>query len=107
MKKILLAGLLLGITPAFAAEPIEGQWLTPKGQTVSIAACDAGYCLTRPNGMALGAVTGTNGRYEGEIVNPENGKTNAVKIEVAAEGLTLSGCVGPICASRTWTRANP
>lgn len=107
MKRLLLATLLLGTAPAFAAEPIEGQWLTPKGQTVAIAACDAGFCLTRPNGTALGAVTGADGRYEGQIINPENGKANAVKIEVATDALTLSGCVGPICASRTWTRATP
>lgn len=93
--------------PALAAEPIEGNWVTPRGQTISISACDARFCLYRGNGEALGSVTGAATRYEGQVTNPDNGKTNAVEIELDADTLTVSGCIGPICASRVWTRATP
>ena len=107
MRRLLLTVLLLCATPALAAETIEGRWLTPKGQTISIAACHQGFCLTRETGQPLGSVAGAGDRYEGQLVNPENGKANAAKIEFKGDALTVSGCVGPICASRTWTRVTP
>lgn len=89
---------------ALAAEPIEGDWLTAKGATVSIAACDAEFCLTGAAGKDLGKVSGSGGHYEGSLTNPDNGKSNAVKIDVSGDTLTLSGCAGIVCASRDWTR---
>ncbi len=103
MRRIGLVLALSTVTPAFAAEPIEGDWVTPKGQVVAIAPCAEGFCLSR-SGETLGAVTGSGARYEGTVTNPENGKSNAVTIEVTADKLIVSGCAGIICATREWTR---
>ena len=109
MMRVAVAGLAVLLAgPVLAAEPIEGTWLTPKGAVVEIAACDAGFCLAVATGeragQQIGHVAGAGGRYEGQLVNPDNGKSNAMKVEVTAEGLTLSGCAGIICGSRTWMR---
>lgn len=108
MRRILLPAflpvLVLFAQPVFAAEPIEGNWLTPKGAVVSITACDAGFCLSGKDGKAMGSLTGSGGHYEGAVVNPENGKSNTAKIDIGGDTLTISGCAGIICASRDWTR---
>jgi uncharacterized protein (DUF2147 family) len=48
------------------------------------------------------------GKWDGgKIYNPQDGKTYASKLELAANGsLKVSGCVLVICKAQTWTRAN-
>lgn len=102
------AVLALLATPALAQEPIEGRWVTPRGHVVEITVCGEGFCLTaltgQRAGQRLGAVDGSGTHYEGNVVNPENGRTNRATFEVTDAGLTLKGCAGLICAERTWTR---
>lgn len=104
MRRFVLPLLLVLTQPAFAAEPIEGNWLTPKGAVVSIASCGDVFCLSTADGRQLGEVSGSGGTYEGRVTNPETGKSNAARIDVAGDTLTLSGCIGLICASREWAR---
>lgn len=104
MRRVLLSALILCAQPVVAAEPIEGNWLTPKGVVVSIQACGESFCLANKDGTVVGTLTGSSGHYEGTVVNPDNGKSNAAKIDIAGDTLTLSGCAGIICASRDWTR---
>lgn len=104
MRRIFLPLLLILTQPVLAAEPIEGTWLTPRGAVVSIEACAAGFCLINSAGETMGNLSGGGGHYEGTVINPDTGKSNAAKIEVAGDTLTVSGCLGVICASRDWTR---
>jgi uncharacterized protein (DUF2147 family) len=109
MKSFVAAVLfVLGTTQAMAADLIEGEWLTPRGQTISATRCDDGYCLVMTTGKyagrQIGRMLGGDGRYEGEMVSPEDGASYSASIEISAAGLTIKGCVGIICSSRLWTR---
>ena len=60
-------------------------------------------------GMAilLGLRPGSEGRYEGEIYNSENGKKYDASVGVrSANALEVKGCVmgGLFCGGQTWTR---
>ena len=49
---------------------------------------------------------GANKWRNGQIYNPQNGKTYRAKMDMNANGsLTVSGCVFVFCEGETWTRA--
>lgn len=125
-----LAGLLLGVAPALAAEP-TGEWMVADGVAkVRIENC--GNQLwgivswekepggidqynpdpskrTRPTlGMPLllGMQQQQPGRWDGEIYNAQNGKTYTANIRLSTpDQLELQGCVlGFLCGGQTWTR---
>ena len=53
------------------------------------------------------ASSGTTGKWEGQIYNPEDGDTYQGSIELHQRGLKVEGCVAYIlCQSQIWTRVN-
>jgi uncharacterized protein (DUF2147 family) len=109
MRIALLAmGLLSLAAPAFAADPIEGEWLTPEGGKVRIGACpdkpnlmcgvvswlpaaDAGALDTRNPNVALKnrPILGVSTVLEFERAAP--GKWTGGKLYDPASGKTYDG----------------
>ncbi|WP_309087663.1 DUF2147 domain-containing protein [Phenylobacterium sp.] len=135
MRPILLAAAAsLLATPAFAADPVEGEWLTQAGTAkVRIAPCAGkadrlcGTVVWLKNAGAKDAnnpdpklrdraIVGMNlirdfkqagpGRWTGgKIYDPESGKTYDSKISANANGtLKVEGCVLVVCQAQTWRR---
>lgn len=126
--------LSLAAAPAFAADPVEGEWLTQAGTAkVRIAPCagkaermcgtvvwlkNAGVKDTKnPDpGLRDRPILGVNlirdfkpagpGRWTGgKIYDPESGKTYDSKISANANGtLKVEGCVLMICQAQAWRR---
>lgn len=128
-----LAGLLLGVAPALAAEPAgpTGEWMVADGVAkVRIENCgnklwglvswekepggidqynpDPGKRARPTLGMPilLGMQQQQPGRWDGEIYNAQNGKTYSANIRLSSpDQLELQGCVlGFLCGGQTWTR---
>ena len=128
-----LAGLLLGVAPALAAEPAgpTGEWMVADGVAkVRIENCgnklwglvswekepggidqynpDPGKRARPTLGMPilLGMQQQQPGRWDGEIYNAQNGKTYTANISLASpDQLQVQGCVlGFLCGGETWTR---
>lgn len=119
---------------AMAADPVNGEWLTPSGKArVRIQPC-AGHadqlCGTivwmrdpardenNPNvALRSRAIVGlpflTHFRREGpgrwsggSIYNPQDGKTYDSKMQIRPGGsLGVSGCVLVFCQTQVWSRA--
>lgn len=135
MRPILLAAAAsLLAAPAFAADPVEGEWLTQAGTAkVRIAPCAGkadrlcGTVAWLKNAGAKDAnnpdpklrdraIVGMNlirdfkqagpGRWTGgKIYDPESGKTYDSKISANANGtLKVEGCVLVVCQAQTWRR---
>lgn len=127
MKTTLAAMLLMLSGAAALADPAAGLWKTAPGETggylhVDVAACGPAICGTIKSAFdAQGTQSGDyehlgkpiiwdmaasgNGRYAGgKIWAPDTDKTYRSKIELAGATMKVSGCVGPICRSQTWTR---
>lgn len=125
-----VAGLLLGVAPALAAEP-TGEWMVADGVAkVRIESCgsklwgvvswekepggidqynpDPGKRARPTLGMPilLGMQQQQPGRWDGEIYNAQNGKTYTANIKLSSpDQLELQGCVlGFLCGGQTWTR---
>lgn len=103
--------LIISITGAVhAADPIEGDWMTPKGRTAVIAVCQGGFCLSAKDGTKAGIVYGRlaptgAGLYEGRVDDPETNRTVDFKAKLDGDTLTLSACMAVVlCQSRDWTR---
>jgi uncharacterized protein (DUF2147 family) len=125
-------GLLLVLiaSPALAADP-KGDWLVEeKDAIIHIDSCGASLCGTvvwtkKPGGLdennpdpakrsrpvmglqlLLGMKPASDGRWEGDIYNPENGKTYTSRIWLKSDDvLRVEGCVlGFLCDGQTWTR---
>lgn len=134
MRALALATLFsLSAAAAFAADPVEGDWLTQAGTAkVRISPC-AGKAdrmcgvvswmktpskdANNPNpalrdrpivGMALirDFKQAAPGRWTGgKIYDPEGGKTYDSKISVNANGtLKVEGCILMVCQAQTWKR---
>ena len=137
MRLPLSVALLLSpaaFSPAFAAAPVSGQWLTTeKDSIVEIGPCGAALCgriarILKPNpngpsvdrnnpdpklrarpilGMAI--LTGfrdTGKHWEGMIYDPRAGKTYRSTLAMQSDGsLSVKGCVGPFCRTMAWSRA--
>lgn len=137
MRPILLAAALscLAAAPAFAADPVEGEWLTQAGTAqVKIAPCASnaqrmcGTVVWLKNAGVKDAnnpdaklrdrpIVGMNlirdfkfsapGKWTGgKIYDPESGKTYDSKISADANGtLKVEGCVLVVCQAQTWKRS--
>ena len=115
--------------PALAADP-AGNWRVADGTAVvRIAHCAEAYCGTiawtsqpgtdehnpdpakrdRPivgTQILLGMTPVAADRWDGEIYNPENGKTYSGHIILLnADLLRIEGCVLFFCGGENWTRA--
>lgn len=133
MKKFLSVGLwlILMLQAAFALDP-QGEWLDADGLArIKIVDCDGrmwgatvwektpGVDDHNPNPAKRSRPTlgipilrdmkpaqGTPDRWDGEVYNPEDGKTYTAYIRpLTANTLELKGCVLKyICLGQTWTR---
>lgn len=110
MKNILFAALLASLAvPAFAAEPIEGNWKTASGETASIASCGGDFCITLKTGAhagkQIGKLSGSGADYSGSITDPKEDKTYSGSGSVSGNTLKMKGCVLKVlCKSQNWTR---
>jgi uncharacterized protein (DUF2147 family) len=136
MRLLVLAAslTLAAAAPAFAADPVEGEWLIQdKGGKVRIAPCpgkadrmcgatswvkDPAKVLDVKNpDVALRAKPllgqqvlrdfkqAAPGRWTGgKIYDPKTGKTYDSKMAAANGSLKVDGCILMICQTQTWTR---
>ena len=125
---------VISSAPAWAAASVSGLWLTTERDSiVEIGPCGAALCgrITRilkpnPNGpprdtnnpdpalrnrpiQGLAILTGfhdAGGKWEGTAYDPRAGKSYRSYLSLNGDGtLTVKGCLGPFCRSKTWTRA--
>ncbi|MCP3971930.1 MAG: DUF2147 domain-containing protein [Rhodobacteraceae bacterium] len=128
-RLLLIAAAMAGlaISPALAADPIEGIWQTEVDDgayaQVTIAPCSAAFCgvISRtfnasgeyqsPNiGKLLvrSMVPSGHSRYRGEVWRPSNNKIYYGKILLYRQGkaMELKGClkIGFPCSAQDWHR---
>ena len=114
MKKSVFAFAALAamvVTPALAAEPIEGVWKRPStGTLVKFAPCGGSFCGTVQNGeysgKSIGKMSGSGASYNGSITDLAANKTYKGKATVSGNSMDLKGCVagGLICRGEKWQR---
>ncbi len=128
MKHLIAAALVtIGLaTPAFAADPLEGQWVTSRDDNgnfglIQVAPCGAALCgtLVAAYGSDGGQIDSENvgrqiisetvaqggGEYRGKVYSPDRDKTYSSKLQLSGNSLAVSGCVLGICRDGgTWTR---
>lgn len=122
--------LVLIANPALAATP-KGDWLVEdKDAIIHIDSCGTALCGTvvwtkKPGGLdennpdpskrsrpimglqlLLSMKPASDGRWEGDIYNPENGKTYTSRMWLKSDDmLRIEGCVlGFLCGGQDWTR---
>jgi uncharacterized protein (DUF2147 family) len=125
-------GLLLVLiaSPAFAATP-KGDWLVEdQDAIIRVDSCGSALCgtvvWTKKQGgldennpdpakrsrpimgvqLLLGMKPASDGRWEGDVYNPENGKTYSSRMWLKSDDmLRIEGCVlGFLCGGQDWTR---
>ena len=126
MKKLALAAALACLGTIASADPIHGVWKTQPGDDgkyahVTIADCGGAVCGTLGEAydasgksipsdkvgkrMVWDMQAKGDGSYSGgKIWAPDRDKTYKSKMALKGNALKVSGCVGPICRSQTWTR---
>jgi uncharacterized protein (DUF2147 family) len=110
--------------PARAATPndVAGDWATPGlGAVVRLGACpDDGERLCGrliwawdPSRVQRGSIGGQmlhdfawrDGAWvDGEVFNPQDGRTYSGSIRLDGDVLRLRGCAGPFCQTQVWRR---
>lgn len=108
-RLMLTAAFVLAASAGHAAEAIEGNWKTASGETAAIVECGSAYCVTlktgKHAGKQIGKLSGSNGRYSGEITDPAADKTYSGSGSVNGNSLQMKGCVLKVlCKLQTWTR---
>ena len=131
----LFASMLLWASPALAADPISGKWVTEDGDAViTISKCGRTYCgkisrflVTPPGGAnqrdtenpdpkkrnrklmgmsVLFGFTEDSSVWRGRIYDPKSGKDyRSVVRRKSASVLEVKGCLGPFCQTQIWKRA--
>jgi len=138
-KNLMLAGAALAslaaVSPAWAAQSIEGRWLTEeKDAIVTISKCGNSICgrvskflVAPPNGvnqrdinnpkaslrkrklLGLPILTGfvdDGSKWKGKVYDPKSGKTYKSKVtRLSATKLKMQGCVAFFCQGQIWTKA--
>lgn len=115
------AGLLVGaVTIAHAANPY-GTWVRPStGTKVNFYDCGGKLCAKivgvkdpakkgTVGTVIMGGATKTGeGKWEGNLLNTDNGNTYSGYVTLSGGGLKLQGCAlgGIVCTGETWQRAN-
>lgn len=121
-----LTAALIGLAGAAFADPLEGDWRTPRDDNgnsgiVRVAPCGGGLCGTLvrafdANGNAMqtenvgrmiiiDTTPNGGGEYRGQIYSPDRGKTYNSRLRLNGNRLSVSGCVLGICRDGgTWTR---
>ena len=135
MKKVLAALSMFALaTPALAADPIAGRWITEeKDAVITIGDCGGSTCgkITKflkapPQGAGQRDVNNSDPRlrsrkllgmpvltgfseesdlWRGEIYDPKGGKTYRSVIRRKGNTLEVKGCLGPFCQTQIWRRA--
>ena len=128
---LLSATALFTATPAMAAAPIVGKWMTAeKDSIIEIAPCGTNMCgkiskfltpvqgppfdrnnpnVSLRNRPLLGlpillALKDGSKQWEGNIYDPKKGKTYKSKVFMNPNGtMTVKGCVVFFCQSFVWT----
>jgi len=132
MRILLLAALILS-SPALAADPIAGRWVTENGKAVvTVAPCGGTTCgristvlkptpggattdrnnpdaklRNRPiRGLEILSGFRDNGDdWRGRIYDPESGKTYKSIVKREGGGLKVQGCIAFFCRTQRWTPA--
>jgi uncharacterized protein (DUF2147 family) len=121
-------------TPALAAEPVTGRWVTAeKDGVVLIAPCGKALCgtldkfLVPPPGGAdqrdinnpdpaqrkrrllglpiLTSFTAEKDQWRGKIYDPKSGKTyRSILRRTGPNVLEVKGCIGPFCQTQVWRK---
>jgi len=122
-----LSALALMAAPAFAADPLEGRWLTAPDDNknrglVEVKPCGAMLCGTLVgaiDGSGASITSGPNigrqivwntvnkggGVYRGKVYSPDRGKTYNSKLVLSGGNLSVSGCVVGVCREGgIWTK---
>jgi uncharacterized protein (DUF2147 family) len=135
MRLILAAAIVAIASPALAAAPVTGKWITAeKDSVIEIGTCGGIVCgkvlrimKMMPDGkqpidgnnpnpalrtrkvegiMILSGFTDAGSSWKGKIYDPKSGKTYTSYLTRNADGtLKVQGCVGPFCQAFTWTAA--
>ncbi|MFY9238185.1 MAG: DUF2147 domain-containing protein [Roseovarius sp.] len=112
--------------PAMAQDPAIGIWAAPpdgKGQVghIEVAPCGTALCGTiiraySPEGKQITTANvgkrlfwdmrpNGKGAYDGgRVYVPAHRKEYDAKMEITNGGLSVKGCLGPICQGQTWSR---
>lgn len=109
-----LAIAVLGViaaSPAFAADPIVGNWRTEAGSIAAVSPCGGAFCITlrsgQHSGKRIGSVSPSGGaKYAGTIIDPASDKSYSGSATLSGASLRMSGCVlgGLICRTQNWSR---
>ncbi len=122
-------------TPALAADPIQGDWVTEERDAIiRISQCGKTVCgrihkylVTPPNGpgqkdvnnpdkslrnrtlLGMAILTGfrpDDDIWRGKVYDPKSGKTYRSEVSLqSANRLKMKGCIAFICQGQNWTRA--
>lgn len=131
----LLAALTTGLSPARAAEPITGRWITAeKDAVIMVKPCGKAICgmierflVPPPQGVdqrdvnnpdpklrqrrlvdlpILSEFTADANQWRGRIYDPKSGKSyRSVVRRKGANQLEVKGCIGPFCQTQVWRQA--
>lgn len=135
LAAIVIATGMTFTAPAFAAQPITGEWVTEdKDAIVKISKCGTTICgrihkylVTPPNGVGQKDVNNPNKKlrsrtllgaavlsgfkpdgkiWRGTIYDPKSGKSYRSEVSLnGSNGLKVKGCIAFICQGQNWTRA--
>ncbi len=131
----LIPATLAAATPALAADPIQGDWVTAdKDAIIRISQCGKTVCgrihkylVTPPNGagqkdihnpdkslrsrtlLGMAILTGftpDDDIWRGKVYDPKSGKTYRSEVSLqSANKLKMKGCIAFFCQGQDWTRA--
>lgn len=135
--KAAVAALLTALaSPALAADPVAGRWITAdKDAVVNIGKCGASTCgriakfiVPPPDGPnqrdiynpdpklktrkllglpVLSGFTADDDQWRGRIYDPKTGKSyRSILRRKDANTLEVKGCLGPFCQTQIWKRAS-
>jgi len=123
-------------SPAKAAEPITGRWVTAeKDAVVAIGKCGKAQCgtierfLILPKGgkdqrdinnsdpakrtrkligtAILTGLVAEEGVWRGQVYDPKTGRSYTSEVRRKDAGtLEVKGCVGPFCQTQVWKKAS-
>ena len=133
LMRLILLPMLLVASPAVAADPILGRWVTNDAKAiVTIAQCGTVICgrITRilaptPNGppldernpdpklrtrpilglVVLSGFTDKGKDWRGRIYDPEGGKWYKSILKREPGGIAAQGCILVFCRTQHWTPA--
>ena len=112
--------VMTAATSAYAGDP-TGSWVRPStGTVIKMYDCGGNLCakITSVKDKSKQGTVGTvimsgakkvsDNKWEGDLLNTDDGQTYSGVVTLSGGGLSLKGCVlgGIICKGETWSRAN-